>query len=825
MNAAATERRGSMDSRFEESGDAQTMLPETVRQAAASLLSLLKNTSGLTPDAASILRAACEGVARRLSETRFSLALVGEAGAGRRTLVNAVLGDRVLATGKPRRGSTVTIVRHASALDFVARSLDGRTVAQLSRKVPDRDALFEKSMGQMQRETTAREDLTSRLQAARARADALQTSIAVRRELEPPHLEPPHEETAKARDDAEKPSPPRPSFYGTPRPWWAVWWWILHVLLWPFRRRWLPPPPARSADAGPSRNGTASADEQRRGQAARLHEERDAIAALERELARMPDGEQIAMRVDRIRRERDKYESERRSAFLSQVRDFDGTDIAERVVDYPAKHLPDAVVLMDLPCPAIADTPAAEQVRKRVAREVDALVLVADIQRPLGAATASLVRELKGVVPLVLVVLTKGDTPRHDAVVANGAVASRIRRAQKDAFDRIVRALGPGSEQTPCVGVAAESGLDAGLGPPSLSEHCGQTIGRLLDGIRDERPVLLAWREAMRMRVGVAELAQARAREEQSRRKRLAALESQRITDPLEFRRRLLTRVEAAIEKCADDVLEGAMRSLHAAFDGLRAEWKESISSATTRSAVEARVAAINESAAQRIADVLEGTAEHVARELNDATETLETWALEEIRTHYQLVRRLGADVLAPVASELTREDLERELGGVQPVQGAMNAFEKQRVGYGLGGVAAGAVLGTLIAPGIGTAVGAVLGVLAGLLKGIDSLKQECIAKIDACLNDAESHASAQLHSKRPDLSRVIRVTLDEALEEALRQLNDAIVRLKDLERRAIDGERAKIDELTADRGALEACDARLVGVIEVATSKRSRAG
>ena len=79
----------------------------------------------------------------------------------------------------------------------------------------------------------------------------------------------------------------------------------------------------------------------------------------------------------------------------------------------------------------------------------------------------------------------------------------------------------------------------------------------------------------------------------------------------------------------------------------------------------------------------------------------------------------------------------------MQPFEGALDAFEKQRVGYGLGGAAAGAVLGTLIAPGIGTAVGAVLGVLAGLLKGTDSLKQECSTTIDACLNDTESHARA----------------------------------------------------------------------------------
>jgi hypothetical protein len=157
----------------------------------------------------------------------------------------------------------------------------------------------------------------------------------------------------------------------------------------------------------------------------------------------------------------------------------------------------------------------------------------------------------------------------------------------------------------------------------------------------------------------------------------------------------------------------------------------------------------------------------------------------------------------------------------VQPFEGALDAFEKERVGYGLGGVAAGALLGTLIAPGVGTAIGAVLGVLAGLLKGVDSLKQDCVAKIDACLNDTESHARAQLQTKRADLSRIIRVTLDEALEEALERLNDAIARLMAIERKAVDRERAKLEELTATRHALEECDTRLTKLVERALGPR----
>jgi hypothetical protein len=663
-------------------------------------------------------------------------------------------------------------------LGFSARSLDGRLVAQLSRKMPDRQALFEKSMAQIDQEAIATEQLATRLRAAQTRARALEVML-----LQPGD----GEGKATAREGVlEASASPSPlALRAAALIWQAAWAWILRLLL---RLPWVKrlPRPATSGDETRS----SPLREQHATRLAQLEVERAAIEAFERELASVQSVEQVAAHAQRLRLERERYEAERRVTFLSQVRDFDGTDIGERTVEYPAKYLPEGLTLVDLPCPSAAGAPIVEQIRNRVGREADALIVIADVRQPPGKATASLVRELGDVVPLALVVLTKADGP-----------------LRRDAFGRVAAALGPNAQHTPCIAVAAEATLQARPGSSPLADHFHATISALSSRLDGERPILLAWREAMRMRIGLAELSHAQAREEESCRTRLSKLESKRIPDPAEFRGRLLKRVDGAIEKGADDVLAAATLGLHTAIEGLRAEWNVGISSCAVRSDVEVCVAAINESAARRIAEALEQTAELVARELHDVTETLETWAVEEI--------------LAPVASELTREDLERELLAVQPFEGALDAFEKQRVGYGLGGAAAGAVLGTLIAPGIGTAVGAVLGVLAGLLKGTDSLKQECITKIDACLTDTESHARAQLQSKRPDLSRVIRVTLDEALDEALARLNDAIARLMAIERTAIDRERAKLEALTATRGTLEACDARLMRLVDCALGRR----
>ncbi len=775
-----------MDPPFEEPRGVGASLLEHVRQTATALAKLLDAASGVPDHVRGEVRSACETVQGRIDETRLTIGLVGDAGAGRRTLVNALLGDRVLPTGTPRRGSTVTFIRRAESLEFSALSVDGRSVAGLSRKLPERQGLFEKSMAQIDRETATTEALSARLQAARERVESL--------------------------DRPPEPRAPVPSRRAAEGAWLALWSWILQVLLrWPWVKRL-----ASSAGGDP----TGALREPGAAPAPTLDEERATIAAMEVELSTMRTVEQVAAHRQRLRQERQKYEQERRAAFLSQVRDFDGTDIGERVVEYPAKHLPDGLTLMDVPCPHAAGAPAVEKMRSRVARDADAIVVIADVAQPPGDATASLVRALSDHVPVVLVVLTKADRALRAWTEGRGGdVASRIQPMRSQAFERATVALGASVRRAPGVAVAAEAALDGRPESSVLADHFYATISALRACFERQRPVLIAWREALRMQTQMAALSGAQAREEDLSRKRLSGLESNRIPDPAEFRRQLLHRLDGGIEEGAGRVLASGIDGLRSAIQRLRSEWQARISAASARAEVDACIAFIGESAGRRIADVLEQTAEIVARELHDVTDGLQAWAIAEIHTHYRLVRRIGAEALAPVASELTREDLERELLAERPFDGAMEAFEKQRVGLGLGGVAAGAAIGTLIAPGIGTAVGAVLGVFAGLLRGTDSLKQECIAKLDACLNETESHALAQLQEKSSDLSRVIRVALEEAFEEAFGRLNEAITRLMTVERRAIDRERVKLADIGAARVALEECSERVARIVARAST------
>jgi hypothetical protein len=171
-----------------------------------------------------------------------------------------------------------------------------------------------------------------------------------------------------------------------------------------------------------------------------------------------------------------------------------------------------------------------------------------------------------------------------------------------------------------------------------------------------------------------------------------------------------------------------------------------------------------------------------------------------------------SGDGAAPVISDVTVEDL----GDLRapPLGGAMDAFERTRVNIGIGGAAAGAVIGTLIVPGIGTAIGAIVGVLAGFLKTTDSLKQDCIAKLDACLADAESQVRTQLEARRPSLAGAIRSSLEEGIDASVQRLGTALDRMIDVEKRTLEKERAKRDQLGRVRKALEENEARITQLL-----------
>jgi hypothetical protein len=326
-------------------------------------------------------------------------------------------------------------------------------------------------------------------------------------------------------------------------------------------------------------------------------------------------------------------------------------------------------------------------------------------------------------------------------------------------------------------------------------------LASALDRIRSEKPFVAAARSAAALRACILRVADESSRAEAECKRRIAALEGQRIPDLNEFRAKQMKRVSRAVEDGARDVHAATVEHWRAAVTRTKEEWRAEVKACSTRKQMETFVRTINRTARAHLQEMVDDVGQHAVLELQRVSESIQTWLLEEIRARYHVARRIeeGDTPAAVIGEAIALAPLARG-----PLESALDKFEHRRVNMGLGGVAAGAVVGTLIVPGIGTAIGAFLGVFAGMLKGLDSLKQECVARLDGCLDEVQRSVAAQIADRQGSFAEDLRASLDDALDAALERLNASISRVMSLESRVLETERKKREDLARLRSTLE---------------------
>jgi hypothetical protein len=303
---------------------------------------------------------------------------------------------------------------------------------------------------------------------------------------------------------------------------------------------------------------------------------------------------------------------------------------------------------------------------------------------------------------------------------------------------------------------------------------------------------------AMAVRQCIVRVSEEGLRAEATCEKRIAALERQRIPDPREFRAQQLLRVDSAIEQGARDVEGSTLLCWREKVAHTKRAWHLDLQACTDRKDVARVIERLNQRAATELQARVDDTVEHAIADLQRTSETIQIWLLEEIHARYHVARREeeGASPAAVVG-----EAIDMPVLGRTPLESTLDKFETRRVDLGLGGAAAGAMVGTLIVPGIGTAIGAFVGVFAGLLRGVDSLKQECVARLDECMSEIEHDVAVQIAGRRSSFEEALRASLHDALDQALERRQESIARLTALERKVLDAEyekRAKLAKLRA---------------------------
>jgi hypothetical protein len=343
-----------------------------------------------------------------------------------------------------------------------------------------------------------------------------------------------------------------------------------------------------------------------------------------------------------------------------------------------------------------------------------------------------------------------------------------------------------------------------------------------VERVRREAPLVTVARATATARLTIARALEQASRAEATSHERMLALEGQRLSDPFDFRRRSMGRVAGAIRDSVAELVMRAQTTASTELDALRTEWRTAVLAATDRGALERTMRSIDETGKTRFGEVVDLTNDVVLAEMQRATDSIQLWMLEEIQARYHVVRRhsMAAAESLPVVSDVIEEGISVRSA---PLAGARETFERERVGYGLGGAAAGAFIGTLIAPVIGTAIGAFVGVFAGFLKGLESLKYECLAKIETSVDAVAAELDRTLEEHRPRFESALRSFLEDALDGAMRRFERSIARLVELERNLIESEREKMERLAEARALLAAHETALAELGARAETERAQ--
>jgi hypothetical protein len=295
----------------------------------------------------------------------------------------------------------------------------------------------------------------------------------------------------------------------------------------------------------------------------------------------------------------------------------------------------------------------------------------------------------------------------------------------------------------------------------------------------------------------------------------LAEIEKRRPPSAVEFRARTMERMGPVTDEAARRVLQRARETLRTRIAELGGEWRDAITAREGRASVDACIEQVNASSPARLRTICDDLAEQIAKDVQAAGDTLQTWVVDELRVAYQAHRSDddSAPVIVSVAAGLADADNVPPSVRDVPLAATRDAFEQKRVGIGLGGAAAGAALGTLIFPGVGTAVGAMVGVLAGLVEGTGSLKRQAIERMRAHGAVVESEIAARLEGAVSSVARDLVASVDDTLERALARREGSIARLFDESDRAVARERQKVEELARIRASLAAQEDRFVAL------------
>ncbi len=816
-----------------------------VRESLATLTRLLEHEQRLGASVVASIRSAVADAEARLARDELRVFVVGEPGSGKSTLLDALIGERLL--GKRNIEVPITL-RSAPEHDYRARFAGG-ALDHFAKRNPDRSAPIRGELAEVeaaivdanQDQPDILRELSSAGGALEVAEDALEVIVA--------ELEKSQEDAERAardrlsrdsahaelRGEAERAERAVPVLVRERPAWWAIWHWLAWMIVLPFvwqrvrQRRALHrelEQSERELSSAHASSDVASKSkhdlELARSEAELPVEHARARLAAVRERVAQHEARtnELVRRRQSLRSELTRLEDDRRGRFATDFRALldgsPGRRLVELEVDVPARILPRDIAMIDVPGAFSNDAAAEQRFWGLLEEQADACMVVSELDRAVSGKTRGVLQRLRSSVVHAILVLTKLDQAVRTALrQGSRELSETVEQARRIATRRFAREVGRDPDTVLSVAVAAENALEH----PETYESFEREASKLLQLLRQERALILGSHCALVVRRCIAAAAEAERRAEQTYLDGIGALEAKRRPEPGDLRLELVRAAEPELDVIAGGAVAVARQAVDDNVLMIRAACESLIFGCVSEKELKALGPRLTEAihvGFERAGDELSGL---VSRHADAALASVEKTAYGRARKRYDLLAEITRSPGSALRIELALEPPRISNEPERRIAGVLGRLARLRLALLAGGAALGLAVGTLVMPGVGSLIGVLLGSLANFAVTLRLRKRRASDAVGELVMDARHSLSLGVLASQSTITACMSVYLDELIGRAMARFGRWIAEPLEAERRAIQTERDKLEDLQRLIALLEEHDRALEALSQVAAS------
>jgi GTPase Era involved in 16S rRNA processing/gas vesicle protein len=828
-------------------------LMAAVQNALGTLGGLERHRARMGDGPVNLAKEVISDARRRIQRNELYVCVVGEKKVGKSTFLNAILGAPLLSTAVRECTGTVTIIRTGPQLAFRATFENG-AVETLDSLFQDRSAQLKRMGTRSEAQVKTCEEQATRLPMEltlyqRTQTDGHQRLTALQaqvieatqkyeqlcQELGAKQTE----QTAfelKLKEDAKA----IPYSFRKPTTWYDPIRWVGQKLQekkakpeWIAHLESVKQCAQSKKDLAAFRGSVQEALQSRTRLQTQVQETTSQLDQLAKSIAKtnarieeLPSRTAVRMqRRGRLRKAATDHEASRYEVFSSTIRELTdqekrGPTVQRLEIWVPTARIPAGLAIIDTPGVNTDNEVNRNRAWEMIRREADGCIVLSDIQQTVSQSTRDFVRDVKGYLPHLILVLTKLDRALESAEFDGESAVEQIEEAKRIGEARFANEVGRSADDILSFAVSAQRALKND--DPVAAQRFLEDTTIMAEILRTERALIVASRCATTIVTVEQQIAEAQRQAELAYTKQITFLESNRIPDPTAFCREQMRKVHDDIENLAQEIVEAGTEMIDKHYDALGTSYLNEIMKCGSDDQLKTYLENVQSTLPAHLQRLNKAIQSDLAGPTIEAIKVLEEPLLHAIREKYQIVRNITGSAGAKISSSSlgvrsAMPNIDINLGGL------VQDFQNTKLGGMAGGALAGAAIGSFV-PVIGTILGGALGGVASLFFGpsFEDVRADCVRKFAAAMIEVKQTALRDYQNSQSQIERELRTAMEEALKKAIRTFSSWIDGIIRDEQQLIAKERADLQHLVALKEQMNASLRDLNRLTELAR-KQSR--